>query len=68
MGIAIVENGDRIEIDVEKREINLLVDEEEVKRRYSALKKHKPEVREDVLKRYSYLVRSASTGAMLKRF
>jgi len=66
--IAIVENGDRIEIDVEKREINLLVDEEEVKRRYSALKKHKPEVREDVLKRYSYLVRSASTGAMLKRF
>jgi len=65
--IAIVENGDRIEIDVEKREVNLLVDEEEVKRRYNALKEYKPEMREDVLKRYSYLVRSASTGAMLKR-
>ncbi|MDK2864927.1 MAG: dihydroxy-acid dehydratase [Thermotogota bacterium] len=64
--IAIVKDGDLIEIDVDRRQLNLLIDEEEMKKRYEELKERFPAVEEEVLKRYSLLVRSASTGAILR--
>jgi dihydroxy-acid dehydratase len=64
--IALVNNGDSIEINIEKREINLLVDKKELEARKKKLKPYSPEVKEGLLKRYSYFVQSANTGAVLK--
>jgi len=66
--IALVKDGDLIEIDFSRRKIELLVDEDELSRRRSEQKSTKHEVKEDVLKRYAHLVRSASTGAVFKKF
>mgnify|MGYP000624973607 CR=1 FL=1 len=64
--IAIVRNGDPIEIDVDKRKLNLLVDEKEIERRLKKLEKHQLHVTEKVLRRYSYMVQSASKGATFR--
>ena len=64
--IAIVRNGDPIEIDVDKRKLNLLVDEKEIERRLRKLEEHQLHVTEKVLRRYSYMVQSASKGATFR--
>lgn len=64
--IALVQNGDQIEIDIPNRKFNLLVDEKELEKRRKALKPYTPEVKESLLKRYSYFVQSATTGAVFK--
>ncbi len=62
--IAYVQDGDLIEIDLNKREINLLVDKEELsKRRYEIPESHK---RKGYLGRYQKLVSSASFGAVME--
>ncbi|AEC52254.1 dihydroxy-acid dehydratase [Pyrococcus sp. NA2] len=63
--IALVEDGDIIRIDIEAKRIDLLVDEEELKRRRA---KWKPKVKDvrGYLKRYSSLVTSAYTGAVFR--
>ena len=63
--ISIVQDGDEIEIDLENRQLNLLVADEEVKRRFKIWKK--PEIRIDngYLKIYRKLVSSAKHGAYL---
>lgn len=50
--IALVENGDSVEIDLTKREINLLVDREELRRRESHWQRLENEVPEGILRRY----------------
>ncbi|MCD6545503.1 MAG: dihydroxy-acid dehydratase, partial [Thermotogae bacterium] len=65
--IAIVKNGDKIEIDIENRQINLLIDEKEMEKRLSELENYVPKIKEDVLKRYSYFVQSASKGATFRK-
>ncbi|MGN1078442.1 MAG: dihydroxy-acid dehydratase [Candidatus Gallimonas sp.] len=65
--IGIVQEGDLIEIDVEKGEINLLLPEEEIAARLSTfVPKEKPA--DGYLKRYRALVTSASDGAVFKKF
>lgn len=64
--MALVHNGDLIEIDIEKRKIDLLVDEKELEKRRKKLKPYKPEVKEGFLRRYSHFVQSAGTGAVFK--
>ena len=65
--IGIVQEGDLIEIDIEKGEINLLLPEEEIAARLSTfVPKEKPA--EGYLKRYRALVTSASDGAVFKKF
>jgi len=63
--IAIVQEGDIIEIDIPNRKLNLKVSEEEIKRR---LKKwNKPEKKlTGVLSRYSKVVSSADKGAVFE--
>ncbi len=63
--IAIVRNGDRIEIDIPNKRLNLLISDEEMRRRLSLWK---PKVRElkGYLKRYARLVTSANTGAVFR--
>ena len=60
--IALVKNGDQIEIDIPGRKLNLLVSNEELKKRLSKWKLPKKELK-GYLKRYARLVTSASTGA-----
>ncbi len=65
--LAVVENGDRITIDARKREINLEVPEEELRRRLAAWRPPEPRVRRGVLAKYARLVSSASEGAVTDR-
>jgi dihydroxy-acid dehydratase len=60
--IAIVRDGDQIEIDIPKKKLNLLVSNEEIKKRLSLWKPPKKELK-GYLKRYARLVQSAHTGA-----
>jgi dihydroxy-acid dehydratase len=60
--IAMVKNGDQIEIDIPGRKLNLLISKEELKRRLSKWKPPKKKLR-GYLKRYARLVTSANTGA-----
>lgn len=64
--IALVEDGDRIRIDIEARRIDLLVDEEELLRRKARLSPFVPRIQQGWLRRYSWFVTSADTGAVLR--
>jgi dihydroxy-acid dehydratase len=63
--IAIVRNGDMIEIDISGKKLNLLISDEALKRRLSRWRPPKKDLK-GYLKRYSILVQSAHTGATLK--
>jgi dihydroxy-acid dehydratase len=64
--IAIVEEGDMIEINISENSINLLVPEEEIKKRLSEWKPPEIKIKEGYLSRYAKLVGSAAEGAVLK--
>ncbi|HDD64701.1 MAG TPA: dihydroxy-acid dehydratase [Firmicutes bacterium] len=63
--IAYVKDGDIIEIDIPGRRLDLKVSEEELEKRRKTMKKKEKKLK-GVLKRYSKLVRSANTGAILE--
>jgi len=60
--IAVVKNGDQIEIDIPGRKLDLLIPKEELKKRLLRWKPPKKELK-GYLKRYAKLVTSANTGA-----
>ena len=62
--LAIVQNGDRIAIDLDRGTLDLLVDPAEVQRRLAALPPFEPQIDSRWLRRYAKLVSSASTGAV----
>jgi dihydroxy-acid dehydratase len=62
--LALVKNGDRIVIDAEKRQINLLLSAAEMKARRRAWKPLKPRYTRGVLAKYASHVTSASFGAV----
>lgn len=64
--IVIVQNGDIIEIDIENRQLNLLISEEEIKTRLKNWKKPEPKIKNGYLKIYRKIVSSAKDGAYLK--
>ncbi len=64
--IALIENGDIIEIDIPKRKLNVKVTEAELKRRRKKWKAPKPRVKTGYLSRYAKLVQSANKGAVLE--
>ncbi|NLV37061.1 MAG: dihydroxy-acid dehydratase [Clostridiaceae bacterium] len=64
--IAAVQEGDIIEINIPEGRLNVDVPEEELKNRMSSWKAPKPRNTTGYLGRYSRLVTSASTGAVLK--
>lgn len=63
--IAIVRNGDTIEIDIPNKRLSLMISDEEMKKRFSQWKPRKKELR-GYLKRYARMVTSANTGAVFK--
>ena len=64
--IAVVRNGDVISIDLERRSIDLELSEEEFDKRMSVLPPFMSKIESRWLRRYSKLVTSASTGAVLE--
>jgi len=64
--IRLVQDGDKVEIDIPNRKLNLLVPEDELDRRRQATPIKQIEVASPLLRRYSRLVSSASTGAVWK--
>jgi dihydroxy-acid dehydratase len=62
--IAFVKNGDRVRIDVKKRNLDLLVDESEMTERRKSFKPLTHKYRRGVLAKYSKLVGSAAKGAV----
>ena len=63
--IAVVKDEDMIEIDIPGRKLNLLISDDELKKRLSLWKPPKRELR-GYLKRYASLVQSANTGAVFR--
>lgn len=63
--IALVENGDVIEIDLPSRSIHLKVSEEELDERRQSLKPFEPKIKTGWLSRYSKLVTNASKGGVM---
>ena len=63
--IALIREGDTIEIDIEKNTINVLVTEEELKARRAQWQPRPPKITTGYLARYAKLVTSGSTGAVL---
>ena len=64
--IAFVENGDIIELDMNKRTIQLEISDEEFEQRKANWKGFESKVKTGYLARYSKLVTSASTGGVMK--
>lgn len=65
--IAYIIEGDMISIDIPKRRIELLVDDEEIKKRQNSMKLIEKKA-SGVLERYRYLVSSVSQGARLNNY
>ncbi len=64
--IAALQNGDIISIDAQSNTINVKLSDDELKQRLEKLSPFKPTVNDGWLRRYSYLVTSADTGAVLR--
>ncbi|MGH3434069.1 MAG: dihydroxy-acid dehydratase, partial [Thermocrispum sp.] len=62
--IALVNDGDRIRLDLDARTLDLLVDEDELARRRELLQPRKPRYTSGVLAKYAKLVGSAADGAI----
>ena len=64
--IALVEEGDMIEIDIPANTINLLVSDEELAKRKAEWKPRQPKITTGYLARYAKLVTSGAQGAVLE--
>lgn len=64
--IALIEEGDMIEIDIPKNSINILVSDDELKRRRAKWQPRQPRITKGYLARYAKSVTSGSTGAVLE--
>ncbi len=65
--IGLLEDGDLIQIDIPARQLNVALSDEELAKRKEKWQKPKAEIfANSYLKRYAYLVTSASTGAVMR--
>lgn len=64
--IGIVEEGDRIHIDIPGRKLSVEISDEEIAKRQGQYVKPEPRVKTGYLARYAKLVTSANTGAILE--
>ena len=62
--IAICQNGDQINLNLSKRELNLKLTESEIKKRFESYKLPEPRYKSGVLSKYSKLVSGADSGAV----
>ena len=64
--IALVEEGDRISIDIDNHSLNVLVSDEELERRREKWQPREPKVTTGYLARYASMVTSGNRGAVLE--
>lgn len=64
--IALVEEGDIIEIDIDNNSLNFVITDEELERRRQNWKPRKPEITTGYLARYQAMVTSGNRGAILE--
>ena len=71
--IALLNDGDIIQIDIPNRRLNVRLEDREIKMRKAKWddkvgewKQPEPKIREGWLSRYAHIVQSANTGAVLK--
>lgn len=64
--IAILENGDIINIDIPNKKLEVELSNEEIEKRFNELPVFEPKIKKGYLARYANLVTSANTGAVLK--
>ena len=64
--IAAIQNGDLVTIDIPNNSIQVNLSDKEIKSRLDKLPKFKQNIKSSYLRRYSKLVTSANTGAILK--
>jgi dihydroxy-acid dehydratase len=64
--IAVVQDGDLIQIDIPNKTLNFDVSEKEIQNRFKKWKPHEREIKSKTLLKYRALVTSASKGAVLK--
>ncbi|MBV6342978.1 MAG: dihydroxy-acid dehydratase [Candidatus Magnetobacterium sp. LHC-1] len=64
--IAIVQDGDRIRIDIPQRKLDLLVSQDEIDKRFKDWQPQPPKITTGYLSRYAKMVTSAATGAIMK--
>jgi len=64
--IASLQDGDIIDIDLERRTLNVRLSDEEIQRRLASLPSFQPRTSSKWLRRYSHFVTSADTGAVLR--
>jgi len=64
--IAVVKDGDKILIDIPKRNLELLIPKTELNKRLKVWKPPKPKVKRGYLTRYARMVQSADKGAILE--
>lgn len=63
--IALIEDGDKIKIDINNRSIELLVDNTELEKRRKNLKPFEPQIKSGYLYKYAKNVQDASHGAIV---
>lgn len=63
--LAIIQDGDRIRIDIPKRRIDLLLSDKEIQERLKKWKAPKPKITKGYLSRYAQMVSSAGKGAVM---
>jgi dihydroxy-acid dehydratase len=64
--IALVKDGDKIEIDLNKKTIELLVNKKEMDKRKKAWRRPEPKIKTGYMARYAEMVTSAASGAVFK--
>ncbi|MDP8259107.1 MAG: dihydroxy-acid dehydratase [Candidatus Aadella gelida] len=64
--IAIIKEGDKIQIDIPNKSLKLMVDDKEIEERFKKWEQPDFKVKEGYLYRYAKQVTSASTGAIFK--
>ena len=64
--IALVEEGDIIQIDIENNMLNIAVSDEEMARRRAAWTPREPKIKEGYVARYATMVTSGNRGAILE--
>ncbi len=63
--LAALKNGDIIQIDIPGKKLSVKLSKAEIKARLRVLKPFKPKIKKGYLARYTYMVTSASSGAVL---
>jgi len=64
--IALIEDGDKIRINIPEKKLELLVDQAELEKRRTAWKPKDPKIKEGYLARYARLVTSGARGAIFE--